>query len=66
MIQLRPGRNRGYLLKSKEMKYLFFLVGLYMACNEAFDLQTAFIGLGLMGLSGVFIIDKINKAVKDR
>ena len=48
------------------MKYLLFFIGLYLACNEAFDIRTAFIGLGLMGLSGVFIIDKINKAVKDR
>lgn len=46
------------------MKYLFFLVGLYMACNEAFDLQAAFIGLGLMGLGGLLIVERIKEYMK--
>lgn len=46
------------------MKYLLFFIGLYMACNEAYDLQTAFIGLGLMAVSGLFIAERIKQLAK--
>lgn len=46
------------------MKYLIFFIGLYMACNEAFDLQAAFIGLGLMGLGGLLIVERIKESMK--
>lgn len=46
------------------MKYLIFCIGLYLACNEAFDLQTAFIGFGLMGLGGLLIIERIRESMK--
>lgn len=46
------------------MKYFLFILGLYMACNEAFDLQTAFIGLGFMVVSGLFIAEKIEQLAK--
>lgn len=46
------------------MKYLLFFAGLYLACNEAFDLQTAFIGLGLMGLGGLLIVERIKESIK--
>ena len=46
------------------MKYFLFLFGLYLACNEAFDLQTAFIGLGLMAVSGLFIVEEIKQLAK--
>lgn len=64
MIQPRPRRNRGNFLKSKQMKYFLFLFGLYLACNEAFDLQTAFIGLGLMGIGGLLIVERIKEFMK--
>lgn len=41
------------------MKYLVFFIGLFLAFNEAFDLQTAFIGLGLMGIGGFLIVERI-------
>ena len=46
------------------MKYLLFFAGLYLACNEAFDLQAAFIGLGLMGLGGLLIVERIKESMK--
>lgn len=46
------------------MKYFLFILGLYMACNEAFDLQAAFIGLGLMGLGGLLIVERIKESMK--
>ena len=48
------------------MKYLLFFIGLYFACNESFDLQTSFIGLGLMGLSVSLIVDGLNVLPKSR
>lgn len=41
------------------MKYLLFFVGLYLACNEHLDLGWAAIGLGLMGLGGLLIVERI-------
>lgn len=43
------------------MKYAIFVIGMWLSLNEAFDIELAFAGIGLMVASGTFIVERIKQ-----